>query len=93
MLFYLSLPIIAYIIDCEIDNIRLKKRAVQKESTPNPPTILSHSSMIIALITNKNRPKVTMVNGNVNITNIGLIKILSNPKTTATIKAVVKLAT
>lgn len=76
-----------------MDNIRLKKSAVQKESTPNPPTILSQSNIIIALITNKNRPKVKMVNGRVNITNIGLIKILSNPKTTATINAVVKLAT
>jgi len=73
--------------------MRLKSNAVQNESTLNPPTILSHKSIIIALITNKNNPRVTMVNGRVNITNIGLIKILSNPKTTATIKAVVKLAT
>jgi hypothetical protein len=49
--------------------------------------------MIMALITNKNKPKVKIVNGKVNMTNIGLMNILSNPKTTATIKAVVKLAT
>jgi hypothetical protein len=44
-------------------------------------------------MTNKNNPKVIIVTGSVSITNIGLIKILSNPKTIATIKAVVKLAT
>ena len=76
-----------------MDNIRLKNSAVQKESTLKPPTILVHNNIIIALMTNRNKPKVTMVNGRVNITNIGLIKILSNPRTTATIKAVVKSAT
>jgi hypothetical protein len=44
-------------------------------------------------MTNKNNPNVTMVTGKVNITNIGLIKILSKPRTIATIKAVVKPAT
>lgn len=49
--------------------------------------------MIMALITNKNNPKVTMVNGKVNNTNIGFMKILSNPRTTATSNAVTKPAT
>ena len=80
-------------MDCNMDNMILKKSAVQNESTLNPPTILSHNMMIKALITNKNNPKVTKVNGNVNITKMGLIKILSSPRTTATIKAVVKPAT
>lgn len=84
---------ILYSIDCNTDNTRLKKSAVQKEATPNPPTILSHNNIITALITNKNKPKVKIVNGSVKITNIGLIKILSNPKTTATITAVLKSAT
>jgi hypothetical protein len=44
-------------------------------------------------MTNKNSPKVINVIGNVNITMIGLIKILSNPRTIATIKAVVKPST
>jgi hypothetical protein len=42
---------------------------------------------------NKNNPNVTMVTGKVNSTKIGLTNMLSNPKTTATIKAVVKSAT
>ena len=40
--------------------------------------------MISALITNRNNPKVIMVTGKVSITNIGLIKIFSIPKTNAT---------
>lgn len=80
-------------MDCNMDNIILKNSAVQNESTLNPPTILSHNMMIKALITNKNNPKVTKVIGKVNITKMGLIKILSSPRTTATIKAVVKPAT
>jgi len=47
----------------------------------------------MALITNKNKPKVIKVTGRVKTTNIGLINRLSNPKTTATIIDVVKLAT
>jgi hypothetical protein len=49
--------------------------------------------MIKAFIANKNKPKVTIVIGKVSITKMGLINILSNPRTTATIKAVVKPAT
>lgn len=80
-------------IDCNIDSMILKNSAVQNESTLNPPTMLSHNKMIKALMTNKNNPNVTKVIGSVKITKIGLIKILSNPRTTATIKAVVKPAT
>lgn len=71
----------------------LKNSAVQNESTLNPPTIPSHNKMIKAFIANKNKPKVTIVIGRVKITKMGLINILSNPRTTATIKAVVKPAT
>ena len=80
-------------MDCNSDNIILKINAVQNESTLNPPTILVQSKIINALMTNKNNPNVTIVTGKVSITNIGLINILSKPRTTATIKAVVKLAT
>ena len=71
----------------------LKINAVQKESTAKPPTILVHNKIIIAFITSKNKPKVITVTGKVRITKIGFIKRLSNPKTTATITAVPKLAT
>ena len=49
--------------------------------------------MITAFITNKNNPKVKIVNGNVKMTNIGFINTLNNPKTTATSNEVVKLST
>jgi hypothetical protein len=53
-----------------------------------PPTISCHSNIIIALITSK-KTQSNKVTGNVSITKIGLIKILSNPKQ-ETISAVVK---
>ena len=66
----------------------LKIKAVQKESTLKPPTILAHNRIISALMANKNKPNVIIVNGKVNNTNIGFIKILSNPRTIETYKAV-----
>jgi len=81
------------VIDCRIDKITLKINAVQKELTSKPPTILVHNKIIMALITNKNNPSVTKVTGKVSNTKIGFIKTFSNPKTTATITAVPKLAT
>ena len=92
-LFYLSFPIIAYKIDCDRDNIRLNNKAVKKVSTVKPPTILVQIKIITALITNKNKPKVKTVSGNVSITNIGFINKLSKPKTIATSKAVRKFGT
>ena len=80
-------------MDWQMDKIILNIKADQNECTLNPSTRLEHIKIINALITNKNNPKVKIVAGNVNITNIGLIKILSNPKTTATIKAVLKFKT
>ena len=49
--------------------------------------------MITAFIINKNNPKVKIVTGKVNNNKIGLTKTLSNPKTSATIKEVLKSAT
>ena len=46
---------------------------------------------MIALITNKNNPRVKKVTGIVSKTNIGFKKVFNNPKTTATIKAPVKV--
>ena len=76
-----------------IESTTLKTKAVQKESTVNPPTILVHIIITIALITSRNNPKVKMVNGKVNKIIMGLIKILMIPKTKATIREVTKLAT
>ena len=76
-----------------MESTKLKSKAVQKESTTNPPTILVHRIIIKPLMINKNNPKVTMVKGNVSTTIMGLIKILINPKTKATISEVVKLST
>ncbi len=71
----------------------LKIKAVQNESTLNPSTIFEHNKIMTALITNRNNPNENIVAGNVNSTNIGFTNMLSKPKTTATIKAVSKLAT
>ena len=67
--------------------------AVQKLATSNPPTISVHNKIISALITSRNSPKVMIVTGKVNNTKMGLMKILSNASTMATITEVVKLAT
>lgn len=86
---YFPSPSIPFIMDCNNDKMILKNKAVQKVSTLNPPTIFVHNKIINALMTSKNNPKVIMVTGKVSITNIGLINILSNPRTMATINAVV----
>ena len=44
-------------------------------------------------MTSKNKPNVTIVMGKVNKMRIGFIKMLSNPRTTATISDVVKVST
>ncbi len=74
-------------MDSEIDKTMLNNNAVQKESTLNPETKLSHNKIITALMTNKNSPNVKRVTGNVNKTNTGFTNTLSNPKTIETIKA------
>ncbi len=67
----------------------LNSKAVQKLLTVNPPTKLSARRMMQALITKRNKPNVKIVAGRVNKTSNGFTKILSNPKTAATITAVV----
>ncbi len=42
-------------------------------------------------MTNRNKPNVKNVTGIVRITSIGFRKVFNNPKTTATIKAPVKV--
>lgn len=47
----------------------------------------------MVLITSKNKPSVKMVTGKVNKTNIGFTKKFNNPKTMATVNAVVNSST
>lgn len=71
-----------------LNNIAVKKELIRKPSTNFAQIII-----IPPLITNKNRPSVSIVAGKDNITKIGLTNILSNPSTDATITAVIKLST
>ena len=67
----------------------LKSMAVQNELTEKPSTNSSQSKIMTALMTNKNKPKVKKVTGNVNKTKMGFTKKFNNPKTMATVRAVV----
>ena len=91
--YLLSPPVNENIMDWRIERMILKNIAVRKPSTAKPPTILVHRSIISALMTSRNSPNVIIVTGKVSNTKIGFIKILSNPKTMATMTEVVKLAT
>ncbi len=66
---------------------RLKIMAVKNPSTLKPSTNFSAKIMMMALITNKNRPKEKMVMGIVRIVKMGLTTAFKKAKTTATIKA------
>lgn len=63
--------------------------AVHILDTANPSINLSAKRIMIALITNKNNPKVSIVIGSVKMINIGLTKTLRIAITIATIIAVV----
>lgn len=89
---YFLTPNIRFITDCKTDKTILNIKAVIKPSTSKPPTIFVQSNTIKALITKRNKPKVSTVTGSVKNTMIGLIKMFNNPSTTATISAVVKPA-
>ena len=67
----------------------LNKIAVQILDTAKPSIKLSANKIISPLTTNKNKPKVKMVIGNVNITKMGLTSRFSIDSTIATIIAVV----
>ena len=71
----------------------LNNMAVQKEFTLKPSTKWSQRRIIAAFITNMNNPSVKNVMGKVNKTKIGFTKKLSNPKTIATVNAVVNSLT
>lgn len=65
----------------------LKNNAAKKPETAKPSTNLSAKMIITALITKINKPKVTIVAGNVKKINKGLTTMFSNAITTATIIA------
>ena len=71
----------------------LKRIADQKLSTINPGTIWAARRIKSAFITSAKSPKVIMVMGRVKIRRIGLKIALIIPKTTARIRAVIKLLT
>ena len=71
-----------------MESKRLKISATQKPSTLNPLINASTSKIIIALITRRNKPKVTIVTGNVKSIRIGLTIRLRIERTTATSMAV-----
>ena len=74
-------------------SIRLNNRAHQKEITLNPLKILEAINIIHALITNKNKPKVTRVAGRVKKIKTGRKKAFKTPIITATHIAYIKLST
>lgn len=67
--------------------------AIKNPSTPNPLTKASASKIMIALITRRNKPKVTMVTGSVSSTKTGFTIKFKTAKTKATIIAVTYPAT
>jgi hypothetical protein len=67
----------------------LKRIAVQILDTPKPSINLSANTMIKALTTNKNKPKVRMVIGKVKIIKIGFTNTFKMAKTKATINGVI----
>lgn len=62
----------------------LNNSAVKNPLTANPLTILPANKMITALMTNKNKPRLTMVAGKVKKMSKGLTNILSKEMTNAT---------
>ena len=58
-------------------------------STANPLTSQSHSKIIAAFITKRNKPNVKIVTGNANNFKMGLMKVFSIASTIATIIRVI----
>lgn len=70
-----------------MDSKTLKNSAEKKPETANPSINLSANKIIIALITNKNKPKVTIVAGNVKNIKSGFTNMFSKEITIATVIA------
>ncbi len=75
--------------DLKMDSRILNKRAAKNPLTTKPATNLLAKIIMTALITNKKRPKETIVAGKVKKIKSGLTNIFSKAITTATIIAVV----
>jgi hypothetical protein len=75
-----------------IDIVKLKINAQKKLSILIPSINLSASKITIAFITNKNKPRVIKVIGNVSTTKIGFTILSNNDKINANIKAVIILS-
>jgi hypothetical protein len=86
-------PAMLFMIPLTRLSIRLKINAQKKPSTLNPDTSLDASRIMIALITNRNNPRVMIVTGKVKITSIGFISRLRMANTIASIRAVAKSLT
>jgi len=71
----------------------LKSIAQPKLATSNPGMILLTSNIIKPFTIKVNKPRVRMFNGSVNSKTIGLIKVLTIPRTIETTTAVTKLST
>ena len=65
----------------------LKIKALKNPSTSKPVIKWSPIKIIIALITNKNKPNVIKVTGMVKKIKTGFRKVFNNPSTKATINA------
>lgn len=68
-------------------------KAGRNPATTKPGVIAPASQMVIALITKRNSPKVTIVSGSVRRTKSGLTMALTSPNTIAAIAAAAKLVT
>lgn len=89
MLFFYCLLIVLCNIDCKIESSILNSNAHPTLSTVNPFIKYPAINTIIALIINRNKPKVIIVIGIVKSINIGRTNVFRNPSTIATIIAVV----
>ena len=79
--------------DVIIERIILNKKAHQIFFTSNPGTKWLTKRTINAFIINIKNPRVRMVIGIVKNIKIGFKKIFKNPRTTATVRAVIKSLT
>lgn len=74
--------------DENIESIKLKSSAQKKPSTLIPSINLSAMMMMSALITNRKRPRVSMVNGRVSMISIGFTMAFNTASTKAKMIAV-----
>ena len=70
--------------DLNIDNNTLNSNAEKKLVTTNPPTKLAAIKMMMAFITKRNNPKVTIVAGNVKKIKSGLTNMFKMAMANAT---------